>query len=62
MNAPKRDVTSLVVGLLCLSVAVLVLVQPGRSILVITVPIILIVIGLIGLFLIPRKNPPRKEV
>lgn len=62
MNTPKRDVTSLVVGMLCLSAAVLVLVQPGRSIVAITVPIVLIVIGLIGLSLIPRKNAPRKEV
>lgn len=63
MNKPKRDVTSLVTGLLCLSVAVLVIMQPARSVLVISVPVILIVIGLTGLFLIPRKtHPTRKDV
>lgn len=59
----KRDISAVVVGLLCLMTSLGVLLGPPRSVLTIAIPLGLIAIGLIGLFLIPRKSTthPRKE-
>ncbi|NLT29316.1 MAG: hypothetical protein GXX86_02495 [Propionibacterium sp.] len=58
----KKDISAVVVGLICLMTSLGVILGPPRSILAIAVPLGLIAIGLIGLFLVPRKSvTPRKE-
>ncbi|MGJ3508662.1 hypothetical protein [Enemella sp. A6] len=58
----KKDISAVVVGLICLMTCLGLILGPPRSIVTIAVPLGLIAIGLTGLFLVPGKsNTPRKE-